>query len=75
MEARENISAALPDVAAAQIEKDDIEYLSRGVLIRRRFLAAPSRSARIARSRGALPDGDLRRFHRAVSRSYALERL
>lgn len=37
MEARENISAALPDVAAAQIEADDIEYLSRGVLIRRRF--------------------------------------
>ena len=37
MEARENVSAALPDVAAAQIEADDIEYLSRGVLIRRRF--------------------------------------
>ena len=37
MEARENISAALPDVAAAQIKADDIEYLSRGKLIRRRF--------------------------------------
>ncbi len=37
MEARENISAALPDVAAAAMTDDSIEYLSRGKLIRRRF--------------------------------------
>ncbi len=37
MEARENISAALPDVAAATMPDDSIEYLSRGKLIRRRF--------------------------------------
>ena len=37
MEARENISAALPDVAAATVADDSIEYLSRGKLIRRRF--------------------------------------
>ena len=37
MEARENISAALPDVAAATMTDDSIEYLSRGKLIRRRF--------------------------------------
>ena len=37
MESPQHVSTALPDVSAAQVADDSIEYLSRGKLIRRRF--------------------------------------